>query len=74
MPSDVSIPHSEFLSVHPCGQCLGKFNNYVCVNMPACQAFNCKIKQGECKKSFFVIPNLAKDAASKRRCKQWITK
>lgn len=48
-------------------------NSYVCLNMPACQAFNCTNKQGECSKSFFVIPNPAKDAASKRRCKQWIT-
>uniref|UniRef100_A0A8W8LPB4 THAP-type domain-containing protein n=1 Tax=Magallana gigas TaxID=29159 RepID=A0A8W8LPB4_MAGGI len=41
--------------------------------MPACQALNCRNKQGQCKKSFFVIPNPAKDDASKQRCKQWLT-
>lgn len=41
--------------------------------MPACQAINCSNKQGECKKSFFVIPNPARDDTSKQRCKQWLT-
>lgn len=43
------------------------------LKMPACQALNCRNKQGQCKKSFFVIPNPAKDDASKQRCKQWLT-
>lgn len=43
------------------------------LKMPACQAINCSNKQGECKKSFFVIPNPARDDTSKQRCKQWLT-